>query len=73
MKAQKRNEMGVRKERKVRGGNGMFSNLSFIGKWKRWYRVLRYRKAFGRLHSVRYGSGWRVAEGEDSPCLEWKS
>jgi hypothetical protein len=33
----------------------MFSNLSFIGKWKQWYRVLRYRKGFGRFHSVRYG------------------
>jgi hypothetical protein len=33
----------------------MFSNLSFIGKWKHWYRVLRYRKGFGRFHSVRYG------------------
>jgi hypothetical protein len=28
---------------------------SFIGKWKQWYRVMRYRKAFGRLHSVWYG------------------
>jgi hypothetical protein len=27
----------------------MFSNLSFIGKWKQWYRVLRYRKGFGRF------------------------
>lgn len=33
----------------------MFSTLSFIGKWKHWYRVLRYRKAFGLLDSVRYG------------------
>lgn len=33
----------------------MDSNLSFIGKWKQWYRVLRYRKGFRRLHSVRYG------------------
>jgi hypothetical protein len=33
----------------------MFSNHSFIGKWKQWYRVLRCRNGFGRLHSVRYG------------------
>ena len=33
----------------------MFSTLSFIGKWKQWYRVLRYRKGFGLLDSVRYG------------------
>ena len=51
----------------------MFSNLSFIGKWKQWYRMLRYPKAFGHLHWWGMGSGRRVAEGEDSPCLEWKS
>jgi hypothetical protein len=33
----------------------MFLTLSFIGKWKWWYRVLRYREGLGRLHSVRYG------------------
>jgi hypothetical protein len=33
----------------------MFSNLSFIGKWTQWYRVLRSHKGFGRFHSVRYG------------------
>jgi uncharacterized membrane protein (DUF2068 family) len=33
----------------------MFSTLSFIGKWKQWYRVLRYRKGFGLWDSVRYG------------------
>ena len=32
----------------------MFWTLSFIGKWQQWYRALRYRKGFGRLHSVRY-------------------
>jgi hypothetical protein len=32
----------------------MFSTLRFIRKWKQWYRVLRYRKGFGRLNSVRY-------------------
>ena len=56
MKAQKRNEMGVRKERKVRGGNGMFSNLSFIGKWKQWYRVLRYRKFW----TLAFGAVWAL-------------
>jgi hypothetical protein len=55
MKAQKRNEMGVRKGRQMRGENRMFLTLSFIGKWTHWYRVLRYRKGFGRFHSVRYG------------------
>jgi hypothetical protein len=29
--------------------------LKFIRKWNKWYRVLRYRKAFGLLDSVRYG------------------
>lgn len=33
----------------------MFSNLNFIGKWKQWYRVLRYHEGLGRLDSVRYG------------------
>jgi hypothetical protein len=33
----------------------MFSNLSFIGKWKQWYRVLRYCKGFGPYDSVRFG------------------
>jgi hypothetical protein len=33
----------------------MFSNLSFIGKWNQWYRVLRFRRGLGRLDSVRYG------------------
>jgi hypothetical protein len=33
----------------------MFSTLNFIGKWQQWYRVLRYRKGFGRWCSVRYG------------------
>lgn len=32
----------------------MFSTLSFIDKWKQLCRVLRYRKGFGRLHSMRY-------------------
>lgn len=29
--------------------------LSFARKWVRWYRVLRYAKAFGLFDSVRYG------------------
>jgi hypothetical protein len=33
----------------------MFSTLSFIGKWKQWYRVLRYRKGFRPYDSVRFG------------------
>ena len=33
----------------------MFSILSVISKWKQWYRVLRYRKGFGRFDSVRLG------------------
>ena len=33
----------------------MFSTLSFIGKWKQWYRVLRYHKGFGCFDSLRYG------------------
>ena len=31
------------------------SILSFVQKWKHWYRVLHYRNRFGRLSSVRYG------------------
>jgi hypothetical protein len=33
----------------------MFLTAGFIGKWAQWYRVFRYRKGFGRFHSVRYG------------------
>ena len=29
--------------------------LTFASKWVRWYRVLRYAKAFGFVASVRYG------------------
>jgi hypothetical protein len=36
--------------------------LKFIRKWDKWYRVLRYRKGFGLLDSVRYGFGWRIAD-----------
>jgi hypothetical protein len=27
----------------------------FLRSWNKWYRVLRYRKGFGLLDSVRYG------------------
>jgi hypothetical protein len=33
----------------------MISTLSFVGKWKQWYRVLRCRKGFGPYDSVRFG------------------
>lgn len=57
--------------------NRMFLTLGFIGKWTEWYRVLRYRKGFGRFHCVRYGlcltrGGWRATEGEHASWLEWK-
>jgi hypothetical protein len=29
--------------------------LILLGKWNKWYGVLRYRKGFGLLDSVRYG------------------
>jgi len=29
--------------------------LTFTGKWNKWCRVLRYRKGFGRIDSVRCG------------------
>jgi hypothetical protein len=29
--------------------------LRFAGKWVRWYRVLRYAKAFSLVDSARYG------------------
>jgi hypothetical protein len=29
--------------------------LIFIRKWSKWYRVLRCRKGFGLLDSMRYG------------------
>ena len=29
--------------------------LTFASKWVRWYRVLRYAKAFSFVTSVRYG------------------
>ena len=37
------------------GGGAMPLVLKFIRKWNKWYRVLRYRKGFGPLDSVRYG------------------
>jgi hypothetical protein len=36
-------------------GGAMSPVLMFIRKWNKWYRVLRYRKGFGLLDSVRYG------------------
>jgi len=36
-------------------GGAMAMTLIFAGKWNRWYSVLRYRKGFGLLDSVRYG------------------
>jgi hypothetical protein len=31
------------------------STLSLTPNWKKWYRVLRYRKGFGLFDSVRFG------------------
>ncbi|PYS62133.1 MAG: hypothetical protein DMF76_09410 [Acidobacteria bacterium] len=36
-------------------GDAMSPILIFIREWSKWYRVLRYRKGFGLLDSVRYG------------------
>jgi hypothetical protein len=36
-------------------GAAMALILSFARRWNKWYRVLRYRKGFGLLDSVRYG------------------
>ena len=33
----------------------MTAVLSFVCKWNGWYRILRYRRRFGRLDSLRYG------------------
>jgi hypothetical protein len=33
----------------------MSSILGFTVNWNRWFRVLHYRKGFGRLDSVRFG------------------
>ncbi len=35
--------------------SAMSSVLIFSVKWKKWYRVLRYRKGFGLFDSVRFG------------------
>ena len=48
-------------ESAMRGDGMQFSGgimtllLRFAGKWVRWYRVLRYAKAFSLFGSVRYG------------------
>jgi hypothetical protein len=36
-------------------GGAMSLVFIFIRRWNKWYRVLRYRKGFGLLDSVRYG------------------
>jgi hypothetical protein len=36
-------------------GGAMSLVLIFLRKWNKWYCVLRYRKGFGLLDSVRYG------------------
>ena len=33
----------------------MSSILTFTMTWKKWYRVLRYRKGLGLLDSMRFG------------------
>lgn len=38
-----------------KGGSSMSPVLLFIREWNKWYRVLRNRKGFGLLDSVRYG------------------
>jgi len=47
----------------VRRENRVFLTLAFIGKWTQWYRLLRYRKGFGRFDSVRHGLWLAGAEG----------
>ena len=47
----------------------MFSTLNFIGEWKQWYRVLRYRNGFGVLDSVRYGL-WLAQQLTGRGCHE---
>jgi hypothetical protein len=36
-------------------GGAMSLVFIFLRRWNKWYRVLRYRKEFGLLDSVRYG------------------
>jgi hypothetical protein len=33
----------------------MSAVLNFTATWKKWYSVLRYRKGFGLLDSLRFG------------------
>jgi len=40
----------------------MSSILIFLAWWKKWYRVLRYRKGFGLSDSMRFGL-WLVRGG----------
>ena len=39
----------------VERNGAMSSILTFSVEWKKWYRVLRYRKGFGLFDSVRFG------------------
>jgi hypothetical protein len=39
----------------VERNGAMSSVLIFTAKWKKWYRVLHYRKGFGLFDSVRFG------------------
>jgi hypothetical protein len=55
MKAQKGNEMGVRREGRQEEEINMFLTPGFIGKWTEWYRVLRRQTGLGRFDSMRYG------------------
>ena len=41
--------------KQAKGESRMFSIMSFVREWKQWYSVLRCRKGFGRLDSVRFG------------------
>ena len=50
----------------------MFSNLSFIGKWKHWYRVCATARALDVFILFGMGCGWRTAESEDALWLESK-
>lgn len=36
--------------------------LRFAGKWVRWYRALRYAKAFSSLILCAMAYGWRVVD-----------
>jgi len=46
--------------------------LVFTDKWNRWYHVLRYRKRFGLLDSMRHGLLLAVAQREVSAMAQNK-